>query len=119
MSHGEELEWKKCSACDFLQHKSHLRCLRCKHDRFNTISTTGTCKLVTYTILKAPPAEFRDKSSYALGIVQFSNGIKALGQITTEANLVIGMELKPFYTKICDNLDGKEVFAYVFQPLKT
>ncbi|KKN09223.1 hypothetical protein LCGC14_1048730 [marine sediment metagenome] len=116
MSHKEELDWRKCSACGLLQHKSHLRCLRCKHNRFNIISPTGTCKLVTYTILKAPPAEFRDKSSYALGIVEFSNGIKAIGQISTETNLVTGMELKPFYTKICNNLDGKEVYAYVFQP---
>jgi uncharacterized OB-fold protein len=90
--------------------------LQCKNDSFETITTTGICKLLTYTILKAPPAEFRDKSSYALGIVEFENGVKALGQLTTQENLKIGMELKPFYTKICNNLDGKQVFTYVFEP---
>lgn len=116
MNTEKEIEWKKCTNCGFLQHNSHLRCLQCRNDTFETITPTGTCKLLTYTILKAPPAEFREKSSYALGVVEFENGVKALGQITTQENLQTGMELQPIYTKICDDLDGKEVFTYVFEP---
>ena len=116
MHNEKKIKWKKCKSCSFLQHNSHLRCLRCKNDTFETMTTIGTCKLLTYTILKAPPAEFRDKSSYALGVVEFENGIKSIGQITTQENLKIGMELKPIYTKICENLDGKQVFTYVFEP---
>ncbi len=116
MNNENLIEWKKCKKCGFLQYNSHLRCLQCKNDTFENITTTETCKLLTYTILKAPPSEFRDKSSYALGIVEFENGIKSLGQIATQENLKIGMELKPIYTKICENLDGKEVFSYVFKP---
>ena len=116
MNPEEEIEWKKCRNCGFLQHNTHLRCLQCRNAAFENITSTGICKLLTYMILKAPPAEFRDKSSYALGIVEFENGVKALGQITTQENLKIGMELQPIYTKICDNLDGKEVFTYVFEP---
>ena len=117
MNKEKKIEWKKCRNCSFLQYKSHLRCLQCKNDTFDIITATETCKLLTYTILKAPPAEYRNKSSYALGIVEFNNGIKALGQITTQENLKTGIELKPVYTKICDNLDGKEVFTYVFEPI--
>ncbi len=113
----ETIRWIKCRKCGFLQHKSHLRCLQCRNDTFEAISSTGLCKLLTYTILKAPPAEFRDKSSYALGIVEFGNGIKALGQITSQENLSSGMELKPVYKQICENLDGEEVFAYAFEPV--
>jgi len=116
MSRENLIEWKKCKKCGFLQYKTHLRCLKCKNNTFETIMTTEACKLLTYTILKAPPSEFRDKPSYALGIVEFENGIKFLGQIATQENLKIGMELKPIYTKICENLDGKEVFSYVFKP---
>ncbi|HEC41173.1 MAG TPA: hypothetical protein ENI29_23210 [bacterium] len=82
-----------------LQDQNHHRCLKCKNDTFEKIEANGNCTLLTYTILNAPPSEFRDNSSYALGIVEFSNGIKALGQISTEINLVIGMELKPLNTK--------------------
>ncbi|MFW9895987.1 MAG: Zn-ribbon domain-containing OB-fold protein [Candidatus Thorarchaeota archaeon] len=116
MSEEIKIKWKKCRKCGFLQHKSHLRCLNCRNNTFESITPSGICRLVTYTILSAPPAEFRKKSSYALGVVEFENGVKALGQITTQDNLKTGMELVPVYKKICDNLDGKEVYSYVFKP---
>jgi len=111
------ITWNKCKNCGFLQHRTHLRCLKCKNDVFEKVEASGTCKLLTYTILKATPAEFRDKASYALGVVEFENSVKGLGQITTQDNLKIGMKLKPIYKKICENLDGKEVYTYVFEPI--
>ena len=117
MEREEKYQWIKCKKCGYLQYKSHLRCLKCKNSKFEIIDASGTCKLLTFTILKAPPAEFRNKSSYALGVVEFENKVRALGQLTTQENLKVGIELKPIYKKICDNLDGKEVFTYVFEPI--
>lgn len=113
----EKLDWKKCNKCGYLQHLSHIRCLRCKHEEFSIVQVSGDCKLLTFTILTAPPMEFRDQKSYALGVVEFDNKIKALGQLSRKDNLEIGMKLKPIYKKICDNLDNKEVYAYVFEPI--
>ncbi len=117
MNSEEKIIWKKCNNCGLLQHSSHLRCLKCKHEMFKSITASGSAKLLTYTILKAPPAEFRDKNSYAIGVVEFKNGVKGLGQITTQDNLKIGMTLNPIYQKICENLDGKEVYTLVFEPI--
>ncbi|MFX0074978.1 MAG: OB-fold domain-containing protein [Candidatus Hermodarchaeota archaeon] len=91
--------------------------MNCRNNKFDNVAAVGIAKLLTYTILKAPPAEFRDKSSYALGVVEFENGVKGLGQITTQDNLKTGMMLKPIYGKVCENLDGDEVFAYMFEPV--
>jgi len=115
MSSKENLVSKKCKKCGYLQDTSHLRCIKCKNNTFDIIEANGSCVLLTYTVLKAPPMEFRDKGSYALGVVQFENGIKALGQISPKENLSIGMKLKPVYEKICNNLDGNEVYSYVFK----
>ncbi len=112
------IEWKKCEKCGFLQHPTHLRCLRCKSQKFTPLRNEGEAKLITYTILTAPPAEFRKKNSYALGVVEFENGIKALGQIENEGNLVLGMKMSAFQKKICENLDGQEVIDYVFKPIE-
>jgi uncharacterized OB-fold protein len=112
-----KITWKKCEKCDLLQHISHLRCLNCKDDEFKLVEASGRCKLVTFTILTAPPAEFRDKASYALGIIEYENGIKCVGQITIKDNLKTGMKLRPVYSKICKNLDGKEIYGYVFEPI--
>ncbi|MBY9015250.1 MAG: OB-fold domain-containing protein [Candidatus Lokiarchaeota archaeon] len=117
MSFEHNIIWKKCKKCGFLQHSSHLRCIKCKSEDFDTVKAEGNPKLISYTILKAPPAEFRDKASYALGIMEFENGVKGLGQITNQNNLKTGMNLTPIYRKICENLDGKEVYNFVFQPI--
>ena len=117
MNSEEKINWIKCKNCGLMQYKTHIKCLKCRNDDFESIEATGSCKLLTYTILKAPPAEFRDKASYALGVVEFENGVRGLGQITTQDKLKTGMTLKPIYQKICENLDGKEVYAYVFDPV--
>lgn len=109
--------WKKCKKCGKIQHPDHLRCLQCRNTTFDTIKSSGDCTLVTYTILKAPPAEYRDKKAYAIGIVEFANGVRALGQLTTMENLKVGMKLKPIVGKLTDNLDGQEVSAIKYEPL--
>ncbi len=113
-----KIEGNKCNTCGFIQHASHLRCLRCKNDTFSRVIASDTCTLLSFTLLKAPPMEFRDQKSYTLGIVEYENGMKALGQINTQDNLKIGMRLKPIYKKICDNLDNNEVYAHVFEPIE-
>ena len=117
MSVEDNIIWNRCKKCGFLQHSSHLRCMKCKSEVFNKVKAEGNPKLISYTVLKRPPAEFRDKASYALGVVEFENGVKGLGQITTQNNLKTGMILKPIYRKICENLDGKEVYTHVFEPV--
>ncbi|MFW9826426.1 MAG: Zn-ribbon domain-containing OB-fold protein [Candidatus Thorarchaeota archaeon] len=112
-----KITFKKCKKCGFLQYMSHLRCLNCKFDKFELIEASGDCKLISFTILTVPPAEFQYKKSYALGMVEFENGVKALGQITTQNNLKTGMKLKPVYSKICENLNGKETLGYLFEPI--
>ncbi|MHA2287941.1 MAG: Zn-ribbon domain-containing OB-fold protein, partial [Promethearchaeota archaeon] len=113
----EKIEWKKCQKCDFLQHSSHIRCLNCRYENFDRVRAMGDAKLLSYTILKAPPAEFRDKPNYILGILEFENEIKILGQIDSDDHIKIGMKMRPVYKKICNNLDGAEVYDYTFEPI--
>ncbi len=117
MNAKEKLVWKKCKKCGFLQYTSHLRCLNCKNNKFELVEASGECSLTTFTIINAPPAEFQHKKSYALGVVKFENDIKRLGQITTQENLYNGMKLRPIYKMICKNLDGKEIYDYIFEPI--
>ena len=122
MSKSNEIKWIKCKKCGLLQYKDHLRCLNCKHDQFDMIEASGDCILLTYTILKAPPLEFRDQQSYALGIVEFSNGIRAIGQLTSQENLKLGMKLKLYLKKVnnyphmSDN-GNHDLQSNVFKPI--
>ncbi|NVM03068.1 MAG: OB-fold domain-containing protein [Candidatus Helarchaeota archaeon] len=113
----EKIVWHKCKKCGKLQYSEHVRCLNCKNREFEEIEAPNEAILLTYTILKAPPKEYRNKESYALGIVEFPNGIRALGQIISEKGLKIGMKLKTEYLEICSDLDGEEVCTFVFEPI--
>ena len=117
MPNNEPIIGKKCKKCGFLQHPSHLRCFKCKNITFNNVEAKGDGILLTYTVLHAVPSEYKDKQSYALGVVEFENGIKALGQIYPKDNLKIGMKLKPVYEKLCDNFNGKEIYSYIFKAI--
>ncbi|MBD3215564.1 MAG: hypothetical protein GF311_23340 [Candidatus Lokiarchaeota archaeon] len=116
MTEEYKINWKKCNKCGYKQYNSHLRCLKCKNGSFTSLKTSGLGKLLSYTILIAPPMEFRDKDYYALGVVEFENGVRSLGQLTTTENLEVGMNVKPIYMKICDNLNGKEIYGYKYKP---
>ena len=113
----EKIIWNKCKKCGKLQFPSHIRCLNCNNREFEEVTAPDEGTLLTFTVLKAPPKEYRDKESYALGIIELSGGIRALGQITTEENLKTGMKLKAKYQKICNDLDGKEINGFVFEPV--
>ena len=117
MSGKDKIEGSRCNTCGFIQHVSHLRCLRCKSDSFSREFTSNTCTLLSFTILKAPPMEFRNQKSYTLGMVEFENGMRAVGQIHAQDDPKIGMVLKTAYKKICDNLDNNEVYAHVFESI--
>jgi len=109
--------WKKCKKCGKLQHPDHLRCIQCKNTTFNIVKSSEDCKLLTYTILTAPPSEYRDKKSYAIGVVEYSNGLKAIGQIISRENLKIRMRLIPEFKKLTENLDGQKIFGLIFKPI--
>ncbi|MEJ2293960.1 MAG: OB-fold domain-containing protein [Candidatus Lokiarchaeota archaeon] len=111
----ERIKAKKCDNCGLIQHYSHLRCLNCRNERFEEIEASGECRLVTFTILTAVPQEFLEKKPYALGIVEFENGVRALGQINNKENLRSGMKLKTLLKQI--NIDGKQVDSYIFEPI--
>jgi len=112
------ITWYKCKNCGKIQYSDHVRCLNCRNTTFDIIKSSGDCKLLTYTVLKAPPAEYQDKKAYALGVIEFSNGIRALGQITTTENLKIGMKLRPTWSKLTNNLDGQAVSGIMYEPVK-
>lgn len=117
MQNIEKIEWIKCTRCGFLQYKQHLRCLKCKNTAFEIIEAKGNPRLITYTILTAPPIEFWNQKPYAIGIVEFENGIKSMGQIINFDNLETGILVKPIFKKVCNNLNGKEIHTYVFEPI--
>jgi uncharacterized OB-fold protein len=68
-----------------------MRCLNCNERDFEEITPEGQAKLVTYTIVNELPWGI-DERGRVLGVVEFDNGVKALGLVKVN-DPKIGMKL--------------------------
>jgi uncharacterized OB-fold protein len=81
----------KCAQCGRVMYPMHLRCLDCGGREFEEIEAKGKAKLLTYTIVNELPWGI-DERGRILGVVEFENGVKALGLVLAD-EVKIGMKL--------------------------
>ena len=81
----------KCTNCGHAMYPRHERCLTCNNREFEEIEPTEKGKLLTYTIVNELPWGI-DERGRVLGVVEFENGVRALGLIESDEPK-IGMEL--------------------------
>lgn len=102
----------KCKGCDLVMFPGHLRCLRCSGREFEEISPAEEGKLVTYTVVNELPWGI-DERGRVLGIVQFDNGVKAMGLIKVE-DVRIGMKLVAGWEPV-RIIGGERAYGLSFQ----
>jgi uncharacterized OB-fold protein len=105
----------RCKHCGKVMYPKHERCLSCKNTEFDEISLGDECNLITFTKLYALPRGI-EISPLTLGIVEFGNKVRAMGQITTDKNPELDMKLHPVWGKL-RTIDEKEVFGFKFEPI--
>jgi uncharacterized OB-fold protein len=89
----------------------HERCLNCNGREFEEIEPTEQGKLVTYTIVNELPWGI-DERGRVLGIVEFDNGVKAMGLIKAD-QLKVGMKLTTGWDEV-RFMDGIRVYGLTF-----
>jgi uncharacterized OB-fold protein len=109
----EHMVGLKCRLCGKLQYPRHARCPRCKGTDFEETELGDECTLLTYTKLYATP-EGIEMPPLLLGIVEFPNGVRALGQLVAD-DVEIGMKLRPTWGKL-RMLRGKVIYGFKFEP---
>jgi hypothetical protein len=74
-------------------------------------------KLYTYSIVQVAPKRFLPP--YALGYVDFPEGVRVLGQLTTadSSQIKIGMTVQAELGRIAVDEQGNEVISYIFRPM--
>jgi len=106
----------KCKKCSRVHYPFHDRCLKCKGREFESIHPAGKAKLVTFTQIFNLPWGF-DERFLIIGIGEFENGIKAMGQIHADdiAGLKLGMKMAPTWAPI-RKVHGEDVYGLKFEP---
>jgi hypothetical protein len=107
----------RCKGCGKLHYPYHDRCLECKGRAFETVKPEGTAKLLTFTRIYNLPWGF-DQRYLTIGVVEFENGVKAMGQIQADeaADLQTGMTLRPGWAPVRVQY-GENVYGLVLEPV--
>lgn len=103
----------KCKQCGLVMYPHHLRCLKCHAREFEEIIPSENGKLVTFTVVEQLPWGM-DERGRVLGVVEFDNGVKALGVILTDKPK-LGMKLKAGWDSV-RVIGGEKVYGLTFEP---
>lgn len=85
----------KCTQCGNVLLPPKPMCTKCFSTNLKWIELEGAAKLVSYTVIQVAPEQFQDLTPYAVGIVEFENGLRIPGMIR---------DINPEYIKIGMNL---------------
>jgi len=111
-----ELIAYQCIKCGKVHYPFHDRCLACKGREFEKIKPQGNARLLTFTQIFNLPWGF-DERFLIIGIAEFENGVKAMGQIKADSidGLKLGMTLKPSWEPVRKQY-GENVLGLKFTP---
>lgn len=109
----------KCLNCGKIHLPPRPLCDNCFSQEFEWMSISGKCKLLTYTIIHVAPQQFQHLTPYAVGILQFENGLKIPGMIQslTQDQLKIGMELALDFGTCDTTQQWPQWTRYCFKPI--
>lgn len=107
----------KCKKCGKVHYPFHDRCLSCKGREFEPIKPEGEAKLATYTVIYNLPWGF-DQRFLIIGVAEFANKVKAMGQIKTDSieRLKRGMKLKVSWEPVRVQY-GEPVYGLMYEPI--
>ena len=103
----------QCKQCQHVMYPQHLRCLRCNGREFDEISPSEEGTLMTYTVVNELPWGI-DERGRVLGIVEFDNGVRAMGLILAD-DVRVGMKLIAGWEPV-RVIGGENVYGLSFQP---
>lgn len=101
----------QCNNCGQVMYPQHFRCLNCYEREFEEITPVGKAKLITYTVVNELPWGI-DERGRVLGVVEFENGVKALGVIKTD-KVKTGMKLRAGWEPV-RVIGGQKVYGLSF-----
>ena len=101
----------KCTNCGQVMYPRHERCLNCNEREFKEIYPTKKGKLLTYTVVNELPWGI-DERARVLGVVEFDNGIRALGLIKSD-RVKIGMKLTSGWDEV-RYMNGVRIYGLTF-----
>lgn len=71
----------RCGACGALDPGPCERCPACRASRLERVEADGTGTLVSWTVIRRPPARLKGEEPYAVAVVQLDEGVLVTGRL--------------------------------------
>jgi uncharacterized OB-fold protein len=97
------LEAARCNDCGKLLYPPRLVCPACKSRSFSPATLPRDGKVVTYTVVRVPPAGFTEETPLPVALVELDNGVRLMVQIGDVADvddLTIGMPVRLEFRRV-------------------
>jgi uncharacterized OB-fold protein len=96
------LEASKCSGCGKVYYPARPVCPACRATESETVSLSKSGKVVTSTVIYAPPTDFDTQAPYAMAIIETPEGARLMVQVADcdPAKIGPGSEVSLEFRKI-------------------
>jgi uncharacterized OB-fold protein len=106
------LEAAKCTSTGEIFYPPRTVCPEGCQD-FETVTLPRDGKVVTFTIVRVPPAGFTDQTPLSIALVELENGVRLMVQIADVADpeeIKIGMPVRLEFRKISSDGEAGVIF---------
>ena len=107
------LEAAKCEACEKIHYPPRVVCSKCGGSTFENIALPREGKVVTFTIVRVPPAGFTEQTPLPIAIVEVMDGVRIMvqiGDLEDPSELEMGMPVRLEFRRISWDGDAGLIF---------
>ena len=107
------LEAATCTVCKKVLFPPRLICPQCGARDFETTILPRDGKVVTFTVVRVPPAGFTEQTPLPIALVELDNGVRVLVQIGDVADpetIEIGMPVRLEFRRISSDGEAGVIF---------
>jgi uncharacterized OB-fold protein len=107
------LEAAECSECGKVCYPPRIICPECHGRSFETVVLPRDGKIVTFTVVRVPPAGFTDQSPLPIALVELANGVRVMmqvGDIADPSELSIGMPVRLEFRRVFSDGEAGVIF---------
>jgi uncharacterized OB-fold protein len=97
------LEAARCDSCGMVLYPPRLVCPQCGARDFTTEVLPRDGTVVTYTVIRVPPAGFTEQTPLPIALVELSNGVRLMvqiGDVEDPGSIEIGMPVRLEFRRV-------------------
>lgn len=111
-----KLKGVKCDSCGYITATIREICPKCGNKELKEIELKNKGKIVSYTVVRYPPLEFKGQEPYIMAMVELEDGCKVICPLTdcTTEDVRDGADVELVFKKI-RNEGGIVHYGYKFR----